>query len=152
MRAKIAARRRLLICVLAVAVAAAAATGAWAAGVGDTPVVPSRFLVQFNGVSVQATSYSIDGISLPSRTGTPSQSYRVVIHAPVTNDPALVQAFKSGQIADVRIELFDITGVPVAGYDFAQAKVASYEQTGSQATGGSFDQQLVFTSNSLTVS
>ena len=112
MRARIAARRRLVICVLAVAVAAAAATGAWAAtGIGD-PVIPARFLVQFNGVTVQATSYSIDGISVPSRTGTPSQSYRVVIHAPVTNDPALVQAFKSGQIADVQIRLFDIAAVP----------------------------------------
>jgi hypothetical protein len=151
LRKHLGTRRRLVIFGLAVAVAAAAGTSAWAA-LGDTPTVPSRIFVQFNGTTVPASAYSIDGTSSPAKGGATTQAYKVVIDAPVTNDTSLVQAFKSGRVADVQIALFDFEGIPVTRYDFSNATVASYHQTGSNATGSSYEQELVLTSTSLTVS
>ena len=150
MRKHLGTRRRLVIVGLAVAVAAAAGTSAWAA-LGDPPT-PAHFFVQFNGTTVQASAYSIEGTSIPTKGGATTQAYKVVIDAPVTNDTSLVQAFKSGHVAQVQIALFDAEAKPVNTYDFSNATVASYHQTGSNATGSSYEQELVLTSTSLTVS
>lgn len=143
-------RRRLVVSGLVVIAAAVAATSAWAA-LGGAPVVPARFVVAFNGATVQASAYSVDGKSVPTKGGAATQAYKVVLDAPVTSDTSLVQAFKSGQVAHVQIALYDATGVPVTTYDFSNATVSSYHQTGD-ATTGSFEQELVLTSASLTVS
>ncbi len=144
-------RRRLVIFGLAVALAAAAATSAWAAAFSGGGSPPARFTVQFNGTVVQATSYSIDGTSIPPRgpKGATTQGYKVVIDAPVL-DNALVTAFQNGQIADVKVTLYDVEAEQLTTYDFANATVGSYQQTGSES--GPFQQELVLTSSSLTVS
>lgn len=143
------ARRRLVMFGLVVVVAAAATTAAWAAGVVGGTDPPARFFVELNGVTVPATSYSINGTTSTIK-GVAHQSYKVVIDAPVTDDTALVQAFQTGQSVSVQIELFDAAAVPLTRYSFSNATVASYQQTGTQA--GSFEQELVLTSSSLTVS
>lgn len=153
MRKYLGTRRRLVIFGLAVALAAAAATSAWAAGFnGGSP--PARFAIQFNGTDVQAASYTIDGTSTTSAKGATTRGYKVVIDAPVL-DNTLATAFQNGKIADVKITLYDVAAEQLSTYDFANATVDSYQQTGSEPDGspsGSFQQELVLTSSSLTVS
>lgn len=143
-------RGRLVILGPVVVAAAVAATSAWAAVV-EPPTVPARAVVSLNGTTVQASAYSIDGTNIPTKGGVPTQAYKVVLDASVTSDASLVQALKSGQLAHVQIALYDATAVPVTTFDFSNATVISYHQAGSNAT-GSFEQELVLTSTSLTVS
>ncbi len=147
MRKTLGARRRLVVLGLAVAVAAAMATGAWAPINFGNP--PSTFRLEINGVAVQATSYSIDGTSVKGPRN--KQDYTVRITAPVTGDTTLLQAFQDGQVpGDVVITLYDAEANEVAAYDFANATAVSYQQTGDR-TASTFQQDLVFTSSSLTL-
>lgn len=158
MRKRLAGRRRLVVFGLAAVVAAAAAAAAIAAIKPINPgPTPSIFNLQINGVTVPSASYQIDGATIPPKgprgAGTPTQSYTVRITAPVSDNKTLLQDFQAGQIAgDVVITLLDAQAERVVGYDFgANAADVSYQQTGDRTT-GTFQQTLVFTSSSLTVS
>jgi hypothetical protein len=141
----------------AVVAAAAAAAALGAIKPINPPPTPSTFSLQINGVSVPSASYQIDGTTIPPKgpkgSGTPTQSYTVRITAPVSNNTTLLQDFQAGQIAgDVVITLYDNQLQKVVGYDFgANTADVSYQQTGDR-TSGTFQQNLVFTSSSLTVS
>ena len=154
MRRYLRGRRRLVAFGVVVAAAAALATGAVAGGVFGGSDPASIFALQINGVAVHAASYQIDGAVIPAKgaKGTATQQYTVRITAPVTDDPALLQAFQAGQIpGDVVITVLDTEGRELRRYDFANAADVSYEDTGDRST-GTFQQHLVLTSNSLTTS
>jgi len=152
LRKHLSGRRRLLVFGIAVLAAAAAVTTA--SGAFDSGPTPSLFTLQVNGVSVPAASYQIDGTTIPPKggKGTPTESYTVRITAPVSSDTTLLQAFQAGHVpGDVVIALYDTEAKSVVGYDFANAADVSYQSTGDRAA-GTFQQDLVFTSSSLTVS
>jgi len=151
LRKHLGAHHRLVI--LGVAMGAAATVAAAALAAFDFGGSPSIFSLQINEVTIQAASFTIDGTSIPPKgpKGTATQDYTVQITAPVTNDTTLLQAFQDGQLpGDAVITLFDSQAQKVVGYDFANASDVSYHETGDRAT-GSFQQDLVFTSSSLTV-
>ncbi len=149
MRKHLRIRRRLVVLGVTAVIGAAAAS--LAAGAFDSGGTPSIFTLEINGVTVQSASYQIDGTTVPPKRA-PTQSYTVRITAPVSNDTTLLQDFRAGQVpGDVVITLFDVQAQEVVRYDFANAAAVSYQETGDR-TSGTFEQDLVFTSSSLTVS
>ena len=137
--------------VLGVAVAMTAVAASAALGAFDSGPTPSIYVLQINGVTVQSASYQIDGATVPAKgLAAPTQRYTVRITAPVSTDATLLQDFQAGKIpGEVVIRLFDVEGVPVVGYTFANAADVSYQQTGDNSS-RTFQQTLVFTSSSLT--
>lgn len=149
MRKRLRSRRLHVVAGAAVIAAALAVSGTWAALGGGT--APSTFAVEVDGEGVTtAKSYVVDG-SLSGDKKAPKE-YTIRLTLRLTDNAGPVQAFQNGQtFGSLKITLYNAALEALKVYEWANATVIGYRQTGNAAT-NTLDQDLVFKSTSLTVS
>jgi len=137
--------RRFRVAVVLVGAVAIVAlvSGAYAATRGPTV---KTFSVVLDGTPVStATGYTLDG----ARVSVDQEEYTLRISLQLNADAAPAQAFMDGHVYPTAVvNLLDAGLSVLKTYTLTEAKVVSYRQSGDAKT-GSFDQQLVLTSDSL---
>jgi hypothetical protein len=141
-------RRRFQVVFGVVVLAAAlAASATWAFGGGTAA---ATFAIELDGDPITtAKSYVVDGASLDKKS---PKEYTIRVTLSLTDNAAPAQAFQNGQTFDsLKITLYTPALEALKVYEWANATVLGYRQTGDAAT-NTMDQDLVFGSTSLTVS
>ena len=141
------AKPRVVTAVLVAAtVASACASAAWALIGGGT--APTTFAVQLDGETVvTAEGYELDA----GLTGGDKREYTLRVSLQLTDNPAPVQAFQSGEtFASAAIVLLAEDLAVLKTYTLVNAMVVAYGQSGDAAA-NAFAQQLVLKGRSLTV-
>ena len=138
-------RFRMTAVFAAAAAALSCVAGAWALIGGGTPPATFRVTLDTEAVTT-AKGYTLDGAVVSGK-----REYTLRLSLQLTDNPAPVQSFQSGQtFASAKIELLDSGLAILKAYTLANATVVAYRQSGDAAT-NTFTQELVLRSRSLTI-
>jgi hypothetical protein len=125
-------RRKIALGIVASALVVLGVVGGGALAAGNDPgPTPAFIRIHLDNTVVNVRTYDIDG-ELKGAT----KEYTLSFSTGLTADASLTAALQPGATyGTATVQIFDVTGQPLATYTLGDAKVVTYEQVGSAAEG-----------------
>lgn len=126
-------------------------SGAWAVISGGT--APTTFVIHLDGELIAtAKGYELNGANVTVDRKDSYKEYTLRINLALKDNSEPARAFQTGQtFTSAKVDLVTASIALLKTYELVNATVVAYRQSGDAAT-GTFNQELVLTSRTLTIS